>query len=102
MPCKCLGENVCLETERDGFTGNLDNSDLFIRSIRLRDDIEPKRLRIFSLNIDALRFFVSMRFTTPVTVFNGENVCCKSTLIETIAVNLDIPIVSGNKNLSGR
>ena len=83
------------------YTGNLDNSNLFIRSIRLRDDIEPKAFEDFPLNIDALRFFVSMRFTTPVTIFNGENGCGKSTLIEAIAANLDIPIMGGNKNLSG-
>ena len=80
---------------------NLDNSNLFIRSIRLRDDIEPQKFDDFPLNINALRLFVSLRFTTPVTIFNGENGCGKSTLIEAIASNLDIPIMGGNKNLSG-
>ena len=80
---------------------NLDNSNLFIRSIRLREDIEPQKFDVFPLNINALRLFVSLRFTTPVTIFNGENGCGKSTLIEAIAANLDTPIMGGNKNLSG-
>ena len=80
---------------------NLDNSNLFIRSIRLIDDIEPQKFDDFPLNINALRFFVSLRFTTPVTIFNGENGCGKSTLIEAIAANLDIPIMGGSKNISG-
>lgn len=80
---------------------NLDNSNLFIRSIRMIDDIEPKKFDDFPLNINALRFFVALRFTTPVTIFNGENGCGKSTLIEAIASNLDIPITGGNNNLSG-
>ena len=79
----------------------MDNSFLFIRDIKLREDIEPQKFDSFPLNINALRFFVSLRFTTPVTIFNGENGCGKSTLIEAIAANLDIPIMGGNKNLSG-
>ncbi len=79
---------------------NLDYSHLFIRSIRLRDDIEPQKFDRFPLNINALRLFVSLRFTAPVTIFNGENGCGKSTLIEAIAANLGIPIMGGNKNLS--
>lgn len=81
--------------------GNLDNSFLFIRSIRLKDDIEPKAFESFPLNIDALRYFVSLRFTTPVTIFNGENGCGKSTLIEALASLLDMPIMGGNNNLRG-
>ena len=80
---------------------NLDNSNLFIRSIRLKDDIEPRLFESFPLNINALRLFVSLRLTTPVTIFNGENGCGKSTLIEAIAAYLDIPIMGGNYNLSG-
>ncbi len=80
---------------------SMDNSFLFIRDIKLREDIEPQKFDSFPLNINALRFFVSLRFTTPVTIFNGENGCGKSTLIEAIAANLDIPIMGGNKNLSG-
>ena len=80
---------------------NFNNLDLFIRSIRLKENIDPKLFDGFPLNINALRLFVSLRFTTPVTIFNGENGCGKSTLIEAIAANLDIPIMGGNKNLSG-
>ena len=79
----------------------LDNSNLFIRSIRLKEDIEPKKFEEFPLNIDALRLFVSLRFTTPVTIFNGENGCGKSTLIEAIAADLNIPVMGGSYNLSG-
>ena len=78
----------------------LDNSNLFIRSLELRDDIESKKFEYFPLNINALRNFVSMRFTTPVTIFNGENGCGKSTLIEAIAAHLGIPVMGGNYTLS--
>lgn len=81
--------------------GYLDNSNLFIRSISLKEEIEPKAFEEFPLNINALRFFVSLRLTTPVTIFNGENGCGKSTLIEAIAAKLDIPVMGGNSNLSG-
>lgn len=81
--------------------GNLDNANLFIRSIRLSEYIDSKLFEEFPLNINALRFFVSLRFTSPVTIFNGENGCGKSTLIEAIAANLGIPIMGGNSNLSG-
>lgn len=78
-----------------------DYSNLFIKSIELRDDIEPQKFDSFPLNINALRFFVSMKFTTPVTIFNGENQCGKSTLIEAIACDLEIPTIGGNKVMSG-
>lgn len=80
---------------------NLIKSKLFIKSIILRDDIEPQEFEVFPLNINALRFLDSLRFTTPVTIFNGENGCGKSTLIEAIASNLGIPIMGGNKHLGG-
>lgn len=78
---------------------NLDNANLFIRSIRLVDGIAPEEFDHFPLNINALKLFVPLRFTSQVTVFNGENGCGKSTLIEAIAAKLDIPIMGGNKNL---
>lgn len=76
--------------------GKLDNMNLFIRSIILKDNIKPQEFDKYPLNIKALKLFVSLRFTTPVTIFNGENGCGKSTIIEAIASNLRIPVWGGN------
>lgn len=78
---------------------NFDNVNLFIRSIGLIDDIDPKLFEFFPLNIPALKGFVSFRFTNQVTIFNGDNGCGKSTIIEAIASKLNIPIAGGNSHL---
>ena len=77
------------------------NNNLFIKRIKLRDNINPKLFDDYPLNINAIRFVDEFRFTNPVTIFQGENGCGKSTLIEAIAGFLGIPIMGGNKNLSG-
>ena len=80
--------------------GNFDNS-LFVRRIKIKDKIEPQLFEEYPLNINAIRFLDSFTFTTPVTIFQGENGCGKSTLIEAIAGSLGIPIMGGSSNLSG-
>lgn len=75
-------------------------NNLFVKEIKVKDDIEPQKFDEYPLNINAIRFFVSLKFTTPVTIFSGENGCGKSTLIEAIAANLNIPIIGGNYHLS--
>ena len=72
---------------------------LFLKSILLKDEIEPKLFESYPLNISALRFFVSIKLTSPVTILCGENGCGKSTLIEAIADLLEMPVSGGNKNM---
>ena len=73
------------------------DSKLFIKSISLNEDIEPHLFEEYPLNICALRFFASLKFVSPVTIFIGANGCGKSTIIEAIASNIGIPITGGNK-----
>jgi len=80
--------------------GNFDN-DLFVKRIKIKDKIEPQLFEEYPLNINAIRFLDSFTFTTPVTIFQGENGCGKSTLIDAIAGSLGIPIMGGSSNLSG-
>lgn len=75
-------------------------NDLFIQKIGLQEDIAPSKFDSYPLNINALRGFVSMKITSPVLIFNGENGCGKSTIIEALATNLGIPVNGGSSNLS--
>lgn len=75
-------------------------NNLFVKRISLKDDIETEAFNHYPLNINALRRFVAINITSPVTIFNGENGCGKSTLIEALADILGIPVNGGNKNLS--
>ncbi len=77
------------------------DNDLFIKRISLRQNIDRKAFDSFPLNVNAIRFLDSFTFTTPVTIFQGENGCGKSTLIEAIAGALNIPIIGGNNHLRG-
>lgn len=56
----------------------------FLRSVRLRDDVEPRDDYPFNLPFLADPEF-DLAFTTPVTIIVGENGTGKSTLIEAIA-----------------
>ncbi len=78
---------------------NYDNR-LFVKRIKIKEDIEPQLFDEFPLNINAIRFLDSFTFSKPVTIFQGENGCGKSTLIEAIAGSLGIPIMGGSSNLS--
>ena len=79
---------------------SFDNS-LFVKRIKIKDKIDPKLFDKYPLNINAIRFLDSFTFRSPVTIFQGENGCGKSTLIEAIATSLGIPIMGGSSNLSG-
>ena len=72
---------------------------MYIEEFRLKDDIDPKDFNEYPLNIPALRGFVSLRFSKNVTIFCGDNGSGKSTVIETIAAMLDLPVAGGNKNM---
>ena len=72
---------------------------MYIQGIELKDDIEPRAFDEYPLNISALRGFVSLRFSKNVTIFCGDNGSGKSTIIETIADVLELPMVGGNKNM---
>lgn len=73
--------------------------ELFLTRISLKEDIAPQLFDNFPLNIAALRMFVSIKITNPVTIFQGENGCGKSTLIEALADQLGMPTSGGNKNM---
>jgi len=73
--------------------------DLFIRKIALKDDIKPSLFDSYPLNISALNFFVSITLKKPVTIFNGENGCGKSTIIEALADSFNLSIAGGNNNM---
>lgn len=75
-------------------------NELFVTRISLKDDIEPKLFESFPLNVAALKYFVSLKLSKPVTIFYGENGCGKSTLIEALADLLDVPTSGGNKNMT--
>lgn len=72
---------------------------LFLNRISLKEDIAPQLFDSFPLNISALKMFVFIKITKPVTIFYGENGCGKSTLIEAIADKLGMPTSGGNKNM---
>ncbi len=73
--------------------------ELFLTRISLKEDIAPQLFDNFPLNIAALKMFVSIKISNPVTIFYGENGCGKSTLIEALADQLGMPTSGGNKNM---
>lgn len=74
---------------------------LFIKRIKIKENIEPELFEEYPLNINAIKYLDSFTFTKPVTIFQGDNGCGKSTLIEAIASFLNIPIMGGSADLSG-
>lgn len=70
--------------------------DLFISQISLKEEIEPSEFDSYPLNISALNFFISLKLTHNVTIFNGENGCGKSTIIEALADLIGLPVTGGN------
>ena len=75
---------------------NLDNN-LMIKKIFLeRDKIE--NFNKYPFNIEIVKNFTELNFTSPVTFFVGENGIGKSTFIEAIALSLGLPAEGGTQN----
>ena len=73
------------------------DSNLMIKRISLdRDKIES--FEEYPFNIDIVKNFEELKFTSPVTFFVGENGIGKSTFIEAIAVLLGLPAEGGTEN----
>ena len=73
------------------------NSELMIKRISLeRDKIES--FDKYPFNIEIVKNFEKLEFTSPVTFFVGENGIGKSTFIEALAVSLGLPAEGGTEN----
>lgn len=73
------------------------NSNLMVKKIILeRDRIE--NFNKYPFNIEIVKNFEELDFTSPVTFFVGENGIGKSTFIEAIAVCLGLPSEGGTQN----
>ncbi len=73
------------------------NSKLMIKKISLeRDKIES--FDKYPFNIEIVKNFEELEFTSPVTFFVGENGIGKSTFIEALAVSLGLPAEGGTEN----
>ena len=56
----------------------------------------PDRQHPFPYDIPAVRYAKEISFTSPITFFIGDNGTGKSTLLETIAYQLKLPLMGGN------
>lgn len=75
------------------------NSNLMVKRISLeRDKIE--NFDSYPFNIEIVKNFKELNFTSPVTFFVGENGIGKSTFIEAIAVALGLPSEGGTQNFN--
>ena len=73
------------------------NNDLILRRISLaREKVED--FSKYPFNIEIVKNFEELKFTSPVTFFVGENGIGKSTFIEAIAVALGLPAEGGTQN----
>ena len=73
------------------------DSNLIVKKIILeRDKIES--FENYPFNIEIVKNFKELTFTSPVTFFVGENGVGKSTFIEAIAVALGLPAEGGTEN----
>ena len=73
------------------------NSKLMISLITLERD-KINNYDIYPFNIPIIKNFKKLTLNSPVTFLVGENGVGKSTLIEAIAVNLDLPKEGGTEN----
>lgn len=73
-------------------------NNLFIRGIKLDEDIKENFKDVYPYNIPVIRSFDSLEFTKPVTFLVGENGIGKSTFIEALAVSLGLPAEGGTQN----
>lgn len=73
------------------------DSQLMIQRISLEREEVPS-FDIYPFNIDIIKNLHEIKLTSPVTFLVGENGVGKSTLIEAIAVALDLPSEGGTQN----
>ncbi len=73
-------------------------NDLYVREIKLREDISSDESYVFSLPV--VRNLGPLSINKKVTFFVGENGTGKSTLLEAIAVNLGFNPEGGTKNFN--
>lgn len=73
------------------------NSKLMISLVTLNKD-EIDSYDKYPFNIPVVKNFNELKFKAPVTFFIGENGVGKSTFIEAIAVNLNLPKEGGTQN----
>lgn len=75
------------------------DSNLIVKKISLdRDKISS--FEEYPFNIDVVKNFKELNFTSPVTFLVGENGVGKSTFIEAIAVSLGLPAEGGSQNFT--
>ena len=73
------------------------DSNLMIKKISLeRNKID--NFNKYPFNIEIVKNFTELNFTSPVTFFVGENGIGKSTFIEAIALSLGLPAEGGTQN----
>ncbi len=75
---------------------NLDSKLMITRISLEKDRIE--NFNKYPFNIEIIKNFQELNFKSPVTFFIGENGVGKSTIIEAIAVSLDLPAEGGTQN----
>jgi len=63
----------------------------FIKSFTVATD----KLQPFPFNIPAVKFAKNIVLDTPVSIFAGDNGCGKSSLLESIAFSLNLPLIGG-------
>ncbi len=73
------------------------DSNLFVKKIALDKD-KVTSFEKYPYNIEIVKNFEELNFTSPVTFFVGENGIGKSTFIEAIAVSLGLPAEGGSQN----
>ena len=74
-------------------------SNLFIEGIKYNKE-EVVNENIYPFNIESIKCLDEIKFNNPVTFFIGENGVGKSTLIEAIAIQLELNPEGGSQNIN--
>lgn len=75
------------------------DSNLFITKIELEKE-KIKKFNIYPFNIETIKKLNTIKIDSPVTFLVGENGIGKSTLIEAIAVSVDLNAEGGSQNFN--